>query len=113
MDKNDKKQIKDAIMQQIEELETDLERLEAAAKPISPDNAYGRLSRMDAINNKAIVDAALNSKRATLQSYKNVLEKIDTDEYGKCVKCGNDIALNRLTAIPYTDFCITCAAQQG
>jgi DnaK suppressor protein len=113
MNEKDKKQIKDAIIEQIPELEEDIKRLEDAAKPISPDSAYGRLSRMDAINNKAIVDATLTSKRVTLQSYKNVLEKIDSEEYGRCIRCGNAIALERLRSIPYADFCITCAAKQG
>lgn len=113
MNEKDKKQIKEAILEQIAELQEDLKRLEEAAKPISPDNAYGRLSRMDAINNKAIVEAALASKRATLQSHKNSLEKIDSDEYGECVGCGNTIAVERLKSIPYADFCIACAAKQG
>lgn len=113
MNENDKKQIKAAIVEQISELQKELKRLEEAAKPIAPDNAYGRLSRMDAINNKAIVDAALTSTRTTLQSYENVLMKIDSDAYGLCVRCGNAIAIERLKSIPYADFCITCAAQQG
>jgi DnaK suppressor protein len=113
MNEKDRKQIRQSIIEQISELETDLEQLEESAKPISPDNAYGRLSRMDAINNKAIVDAALASKRTTLQSYKNTLEKIESDQYGKCVGCGNTIAAERLMSIPYADFCITCAARRG
>lgn len=112
MNVDDKKEIKASIIEQISELQKELKRLEEAAKPISPDNAYGRLSRMDAINNKAIVDAALASKRTTLQSYENVLMKIDSDEYGRCVRCGGVIAVERLKSIPYADFCITCAAKQ-
>ncbi len=113
MNKTDKIQIKKLILDQIAELEKDVLRLEEATKPISPDNAYGRVSRMDAINNKAIFDAALIDVRSQLQSCKNALMKIDSNEYGKCVKCGNNIAIERLRSIPFADFCIICAANQG
>jgi len=33
------------------------------AKPISPDDAIGRLSRMDAINNKSVAESALHKAK--------------------------------------------------
>ena len=33
--------------------------LKEFTEPVSPDNAFGRVSRMDAINNKSIFDASL------------------------------------------------------
>ncbi len=112
MNKTDKMPIKEIILEQIAELEKEVSRLEEATKPISPDNAYGRVSRMDAINNKAIFDAALIDAQMQLQSCKNALIKIDSDEYGKCAKCGNDIAMERLKSIPYAELCFACAANQ-
>ncbi len=112
MNEQDKKQIKETVINKIRELEEDLKSLEEAAKPVAPDNAYGRLSRMDAINNKAIVEAALDDKLITLQHYENVLSKIDSDKYGKCMKCGNDIPLQRLMIIPYAGFCMSCTAKR-
>lgn len=41
-------------------------RYEELAQPISPDNAIGRVSRMDAINDKSIVDAALRKANERL-----------------------------------------------
>lgn len=111
MNTDDKKLIKEVISQQINELVEEIKILEDSAKPIAPDSAYGRLSRMDAINNKAIVDAALNDKRTTLDRYKYTLTRIDTEEFGKCSKCGQDIAFKRLMSIPYANFCIKCAAK--
>lgn len=37
------------------------------------------------------------------------LEKIADGSYGECEKCTEAIAEARLTAIPYTQFCIKCA----
>lgn len=109
MNKSDKTQIRTLILDEIEGLEKKLKRLEEMTKPISPDNAYGRLSRMDAINNKAIYDSALLETRTALKSYKNALTKIDTAAYGACMKCGAAIAIERLKSIPHADFCIECA----
>jgi len=38
------------------------------------------------------------------------LERMDSGEYGQCVKCGNDISSERLDVLPYTPFCKECAA---
>lgn len=37
------------------------------------------------------------------------LQRIDSGEYGYCVKCGAEIGEARLDALPYTPFCRNCA----
>jgi RNA polymerase-binding transcription factor DksA len=37
------------------------------------------------------------------------LGRIDADEYGYCVKCGGQIAEERLNVVPATPFCRSCA----
>ena len=39
---------------------------EKSAGPVAPDDAIGRVSRMDAINNKSIVEAALRTAQEKL-----------------------------------------------
>jgi DnaK suppressor protein len=111
MKTEDKEIIKESILKSINELEDELKMMEESAKPISPDSAYGRLSRMDAINNKTITDAALRDSKTRMDRLRFALSKIEIDEYGKCAKCGNEIALKRLISIPYANLCITCAAK--
>nr|WP_272210047.1 TraR/DksA C4-type zinc finger protein [Marinicella sp. W31]MDC2875904.1 TraR/DksA C4-type zinc finger protein [Marinicella sp. W31] len=41
------------------------------------------------------------------------LQRVADGTFGVCVKCGNDIAEERLEAVPYTPFCKTCAAALG
>jgi len=111
MTNDDKSLIKDSIINKMSELEAELVNLKEAAKPISPDSAYGRISRMDAINNKTIVDATLVDKSTTLQRLKYALSRIDLSDFGKCSKCGNDIAVKRLISLPYVNLCIKCASR--
>ena len=40
------------------------------------------------------------------------LERIAAGTYGSCVECGAKIPKARLSAIPYTPFCIKCAEEQ-
>ena len=113
MTSDDKQLIRESIIKQIDEFEKDIVLLKEAAKPIAPDCAYGRVSRMDAINNKVIVDASLKDKETTVQRFKYTLSKIDSEDYGKCSRCGNNINIKRLMSIPYVNLCISCANKYG
>lgn len=113
MTNDDKKMITELIIKQIDGFEKDILLLEEAAKPIAPDCAYGRVSRMNAINNKAIIDASLSDRKNTVLRFKYALSKIDLEQFGKCNKCGKDISINRLTSIPYVNLCIACANKFG
>ena len=60
-----KKEIKDQMVK----LQTELAELEENAKPVAPENSIGRISRMDAINNKSVVEASIrNRKKKTCQT---------------------------------------------
>jgi DnaK suppressor protein len=37
------------------------------------------------------------------------LERIETGTFGRCQRCGKDIAKGRLDALPYTRCCVECA----
>ena len=37
------------------------------------------------------------------------LKRIDEDEYGFCLKCGNDISEERLDVVPHAALCRNCA----
>ena len=79
-------------------------------KPIPPENAIGRVSRMDAINNKSVNEAAL---RIAEQKYINMgraLEKIDLDYFGLCTGCGKEIPVGRIMLMPGSTKCVKCAS---
>jgi RNA polymerase-binding protein DksA len=57
-------------------------------------------------------DFALEASAETiLRQIEVALRKIDEGTYGICERCGKEIAAARLQAIPYTPFCIECAAR--
>ena len=39
------------------------------------------------------------------------LQRLDDGSYGVCARCGQDIAAERLEALPYAAYCITCQSE--
>jgi DnaK suppressor protein len=109
MDIEARKALKEKIKTLITKLETEVIRLEEATKPIGPENAIGRVSRMDAINNKSVSEAALRSSKRKLSSLRVALTKIDAPEFGICTRCKRPIAPARLMFMPESIRCINCA----
>ena len=107
--KEKRKEIKAKIIEAIDQCEKALEQLEDATKPIAPENSLGRLTRMDAINNKGVSDAAKRQKQRQLQKLKKALESIDKPSFGVCKECGNMINPKRIMYLPESDTCINCA----
>ena len=52
-------EIKKKIESEILKTEEIILEYKELSKPIAPENAIGRISRMDAINNKSVTEAAL------------------------------------------------------
>jgi DnaK suppressor protein len=78
--------------------------------PIAPDVAIGRISRMDAINNKSITDASLRQAEQKLKNLEQVLQKVGTKDFGICNKCSKPIPVGRILIRPESQFCVNCAA---
>jgi len=101
--------LRDIITEQISSTQEELKILIEMTRPVSPDNAIGRISRMDAINNKTINDAALRNQQEKLKKLERALERMDDKNFGKCMRCGEDIPFGRLKFMPHTTKCVKCA----
>ena len=104
-----KSEIKARIEEEISKTLVSLEQYRELTKPISPENAIGRVSRMDAINNKSINDVALQKAELKLNNLKVALSKIDDIDFGICRKCNQPIPLGRLLLLPQTTTCVNCS----
>lgn len=109
MNLEEREELKEKIAEAMEELEDQIFELEALTQPISPDNALGRITRMDAINNKSVNEENLRRARMKMSKLQTSLSKIDDAEFGKCVKCGKTIQIARLMYMPESSNCVACA----
>ena len=78
-------------------------------KPIEPENSIGRISRMDAINNKSVVEAALRKQNDKLYKLNLALSKINDEDFGICLSCKKPIPLGRILIVPQSQTCVNCA----
>ena len=109
METNRKVELKENILEKIKTLKEDIASYKLLAKPVSPDNAIGRLTRMEAINSRSINEAALETARQTLFRLERALTRIDHPDFGLCRECEEPIPPARLMALPETELCVHCA----
>ena len=105
-----KDEIKQKIIQEIEKIKIKITDLEELTKPIAPDCAIGRVSRMDAINNKSINENALRKAQNKLKGMEIALQNVADKNFGLCAKCNNQIPLGRILLMPHSRFCVHCAS---
>ena len=109
MDARQKEILTRHIQETIAGLKADIDAYKGLTQPIAPDDAIGRLTRMEAINSKSINEAALGRARNKLSRLEQTLRKVDDPDFGWCRECEEPIPFARLMAMPESDLCVACA----
>lgn len=97
------------LEREIEKTERIIEEYKESSGPIAPDDAIGRVSRMDAINNRSIVQAAQRTAEEKLNKLRYMKDHLDDPDFGQCRRCGQSIPPGRLILKPESPFCVRCA----
>ena len=109
MKKTELTAIKRALDDEIKSTEQKIVEYSLLCQPIAPENSIGRVSRMDAINNKSIVEAALRVAKKKMFELKEVKIMVNEKDFGICRKCNKEIPSGRLQIQPQSRFCVICA----
>ena len=112
MDNDRRAEFKKNIVAEIEVQKYLVESFTETSKPVAPDDAIGRLTRMEAINSKSISEASLNSAKAKLVKLEKALSKVDLPDFGICVRCLNPIPEGRIILMPENVLCVSCAEKK-
>jgi DnaK suppressor protein len=81
----------------------------SSTKPVTLDQqAVGRVSRIDAIQQQQMAIANQQQADQLLKRIELALLRINSGEYGICLQCEEPIAFARLQAQPYASLCIGC-----
>lgn len=102
-------ELKAAIEQAITSCEADIASLEQKVEPIAPDSSIGRLSRMEAIEERSVFEANLRQAEERLEKLQRAQSRLGDDDFGYCEVCGCEIPIKRLLLIPETRRCVNCA----
>jgi len=79
--------IKGLLTEEIVKTVAIIKTYQELTKPVAPDVAIGRISRMDAINNKNVTESALRQAEDKLKKLNIVLSKIGSPDFGVFIKC--------------------------
>ena len=109
MNEQQKNQIEEKINNEVEKTTKKINKYKELSQPIAPENSIGRVSRMDAINNKSVVEAALREAQEKLLKLLEIQKKITQKDFGLCTKCKNEIPFGRLIFRPESQLCVHCA----
>ena len=104
----------DVALERLIALKRELEALSALSEDdraaVALDQqAVGRLSRMDAMQQQAMAQAGERARARDLQRIDAALRRIEDGEYGYCSECGEPIAEKRLAVDPMASACVACA----
>ncbi|MCB0635512.1 MAG: TraR/DksA C4-type zinc finger protein [Lewinella sp.] len=97
------------IEQEIAKTEGKITEYEDMSSPVGPDDAIGRVSRMDAINNKSVTEAALRQAKDKLSKLRHALGRVGEPGFGICNRCGQPIPVMRVALMPESPYCVRCA----
>jgi DnaK suppressor protein len=104
----------EAIRAELEEIKTSVERqLAEHGAPVGGDNIdldvnEGFADSAQATTERAQLISLIEQLRAQHAEVTKALSRLDDGTYGKCERCGNEIPIERLEAIPTASLCVTC-----
>ena len=104
-----KERFEQNILEEIKKTKELIIEYKEMTKPVAPDDAIGRISRMDAINNKSVTEASLRQAEEKLRNLQWVLARVGTSDFGICIKCGKTIPEARILYRPESLSCVDCA----
>ena len=98
-----------ALAERLAELDRRDALSEEGRAPVTlQQDSVGRLSRMDAMQQQSM-DLAKEERRAQrLAVLAAALKRMDEDEFGYCLRCGEDIPPARLDVDPAVTLCVDC-----
>ena len=100
--------IQQLLLAKRNELEVRSEKLQADRQrrsgPLSRDSG----ERAQEMENDEVIDALYDETELELNQVRRALIRIKQGEYTQCEACGEEIAHDRLKALPYTSLCIDC-----
>jgi DnaK suppressor protein len=107
MDKNRVAKFEDILTKKREELRRNLARTQEERSEAHEfgrdegDRATASLSKEMSFRQKA-------QERGLLMLVEAALGRVSNGTFGECLNCGQEIGANRLTAVPWSRYCITC-----
>lgn len=103
------KKIKEELLRLRVEFQEMEETLKETSEPVELDQTrVGRLSRMDAMQSQQMALETVRRRKEHLVKIEGALRRIESDDYGYCFVCGEEIDIRRLLVDPSSTRCMEC-----
>lgn len=89
----------DVLLKRVDRITGDLR------KPGDPDWQ----ERATELENDDVLEGLDDASRAEATAIRAALQRLDAGTYGRCARCGQEIAAARLAALPSATTCVVCA----
>ena len=97
-----------------DDLRQQLDRIGESAQTVLLDQqAFGRVSRIDALQQQGMAQADKVQCEQQLRQVLRALADVDSGDYGFCRNCDNPIGYKRLKIQPGTPLCLDCQTKTG
>jgi DnaK suppressor protein len=103
-------ELRSELEHQLRRLERSMATTDEASRPVELDQqAVGRLSRMDSLQNQHLTRNLQERERVRYAALVAALERMEEGTYGRCTECGKGIQPGRLIIYPETERCTACS----
>lgn len=109
MTDSEREEMRSLIAARLAEAETAAAANRDATDTVALDQqSVGRLARMDAIERQQIARATAARRQAEVTRLRAAQARVDTEMFGYCAGCGDEIAIERLRIEPTLLRCADC-----
>jgi len=108
MTQEERDEIRNHIKNEISTLEESINTLTELTNSEVQSDANDWFSSKESNASKEINELALEKAKQRIIILTNTLGRIDTPDYGICIKCNKPIPFARLKAVPTATRCISC-----
>jgi DnaK suppressor protein len=106
-----KQEIKNKILKEIESLKHEIAELQEKTKPIAPDCCLGDL-RFEMMHEQEVYERILHEAQIRIKKLEYAFRRVDKEDYGLCMECEDEIPYQRLLILPEAIYCTECASNK-
>jgi len=111
MTQTQKEELKKIIAQEIEKLQGEIIQIKQLLQPIKKDCSLDNIAHQTLKQDQDIHIKRYQEAEKRVTILMNTYKNIDSESYGVCVECDEDINIERLKLIPESRYCISCMNQ--
>ncbi|MGD2246106.1 MAG: TraR/DksA family transcriptional regulator [Candidatus Aminicenantes bacterium] len=108
MNKKDKERYQKKLLEKKKENNLKLSEFFHESQEVETGTAQDVGDKAESSYTKEFLLSLSDSERKQLSLIDGALHRIKECTYGKCQMCGKDIGKKRLSAVPWTPYCLAC-----